>query len=61
MLFGAIGGGYIAYGRRQMEPWFFVGGFALIVYPYFVGSAVLTLLIGAVLMLLPVAKHRGWF
>ena len=41
-----------------METWFFVAGFALIIYPYFVTNAFLTLLIGAVLMFLPVAKHR---
>jgi hypothetical protein len=43
-----------------METWFFVSGFALIIYPYFVSNAFLTLIIGAVLMLLPIAKHREW-
>ena len=43
-----------------METWFFVAGFALIIYPYFVTNAFLTLLIGAALMFLPVAKRREW-
>jgi hypothetical protein len=60
IIFGAIGSAYIVYGRRQMEAWFFVSGFALIIYPYFVTNAFLTLLIGAVLMFLPIAKHREW-
>ena len=49
------------YGRRQHEPWYLVIGFALIVYPYFVTGVFLTLLIGALLLLLSIGKQREWF
>lgn len=61
LLFGAIGSAYIVYGKRHFEPSYVVAGFALIVYPYFVSSALLTLLIGIVLILLPIARQREWF
>lgn len=50
---GLIGSAYILYGRRQYEPWFIACGFALVAYPYFVSDTLITLLIGAVLALLP--------
>ncbi len=51
---GLIGSAYILYGRRQYEPWFIACGFALVAYPYFVSDTLITLLIGAVLALLPI-------
>ena len=43
LVFGAIGSAYILYGGRQHEAWFFVIGFVLILYPYFIANAFLTL------------------
>lgn len=60
LLFGIIGSSYMLYGRRQSEPWYLVVGLALIVYPYFIDNAILTLLVGAVLVLLPIAKQKEW-
>ena len=61
LLFGAIGGAYLLYGKRQFEPWYIVIGAALIIYPYFISNPLLTLLVGALLILLPIAKQREWF
>jgi len=61
LVFGVIGSAYIVYGKRQHKPWFLVIGFALIIYPYFISSAPLTILVGVILVLLPIAKHKEWF
>jgi len=60
LIFGVIGSSYILYGRRQLEPWYIVSGFALVVYPYFFSNAFLILLIGTLLVLFPIAKGREW-
>ncbi len=61
LLFGVIGSAYLLYGKREYDVWFIVTGLALIVYPYFVSSVLLTLLVGAVLVLLPIGRRREWF
>lgn len=61
LLFGGVGTVYVVYGRRQFEPWFLVAGVLLAVFPYFVSSNVLTMLVGAVLTVAPVGRHRGWY
>ena len=61
LVFGVIGSAYMLYGRRQHEPWYLVIGFALIIYPYFISGVFLTLLIGALLLLLSIGKQREWF
>ena len=50
MLFGAIGLGFFVYGKRQraIVPW--VCGFALMIFPYFVDGAWLTVAIGAAII-----------
>ncbi|MCF7847970.1 MAG: hypothetical protein K9M45_03890 [Kiritimatiellales bacterium] len=53
VLLGAIGLGYIVYGRSQMRGMPLVSGIALCVFPYFVSNIWLILLIAAVLMVLP--------
>jgi hypothetical protein len=53
VLLGAIGVGYIVYGRRQMHGMALISGILLSIFPYFVPSIWLTLLIAAVLMALP--------
>lgn len=53
MLFGAIGVGYFIYGKRQAMIVPLVCGIALMVYPWFVPGAWLTLIVGIVLMAVP--------
>ena len=53
MLFGAIGVGFFIYGKRQATIMPLVCGIALIVYPWFVSGALLTLVIGLALVALP--------
>ena len=61
ILFGVVGSAYLVYGKRQGEVWFIVAGFALIIFPYFVSGVFLTLLVGAVLLVFPIAKRNEWF
>ena len=53
VILGAVGLGYIVYGRRQMRGMALVSGILLCVFPYFVSSVWLMLLIAALLMALP--------
>lgn len=48
IFFGTLGSAYLIYGKREYEPRFLIAGFILLVYPYFVDSAVLCALIGVV-------------
>ena len=59
LLFGAIGSGFVLYGKRQYDGVFAVTGVLLIVFPYFVSNAILTLLVGAVLTAAPFV-HARW-
>ena len=52
-LFGAIGIGYFIHGKRQAAITPLVCGIALMIYPWFVSSTWLTLIIGVVLMAIP--------
>ena len=61
LIFGAIGGLYAIYGKRSSSTPHLVCGVLLMLFPYFVPSVVLTLLIGIVLTLIPVGLARGWF
>ena len=53
VLFGAIGMGYLVYGRRQHQGIPLLAGVALCAFPYFVHNVLLVILIGIVLMVLP--------
>jgi len=53
VLLGAIGMGYIVYGRKQMHAMALISGILLCVFPYFVPVLWLMLLIAVVIMLLP--------
>ena len=61
LIFGAIGGVYAFYGRRNYSTPHLVCGVLLMLYPYFVPNVILALLIGIVLTLIPVGLARGWF
>lgn len=53
VLFGAVGGGYFIYGKKQQAGVPMVCGFGLMVFPYFVSSTVMLVIIGAILMAIP--------
>jgi len=53
LLFGSIGMGYFVYGKRQGRGVALLSGIALMVFPYFVSSGLLIVLIGMVLMAFP--------
>ncbi len=53
LLFSAVGVGYFIYGKRQRATVPLVCGLVLMIFPYFVSSTVLLLIIGVVLLALP--------
>ena len=53
LIFGSIGLGFFLYGKKQRSPVPMMCGLALMIYPYFVSSTWLTVLIGVVLMAIP--------
>jgi len=53
LLFSAVGAGYFIYGKKQRATVPFVCGLVLMVYPYFVSSLVLLVIIGVALMAVP--------
>ncbi|PYQ28844.1 MAG: hypothetical protein DMF56_14315 [Acidobacteria bacterium] len=61
VLFGAVGSGYVIYGKRQHDALFLVVGFVLIVYPYFIATPLLVVAIGLCLVALPILRAHGWF
>jgi len=53
MLFGAIGLGFIVYGRKQRAAIPLLAGVALTIFPYFISNVYLLVIIGVALMALP--------
>ena len=53
LLFGTLGIGYFVYGKRQRMVMALASGVALMVFPYFVSSVLLIVLIGFLLLALP--------
>ena len=53
VLFGAIGAGFMVYGRKQGALAPLLCGLALVVFPYFVTNTVLLVLIGVALVAAP--------
>lgn len=51
--FGAIGLGYIVYGRKEQKGLPLLAGVGLSVFPFFISNLLLVILIGAGLILLP--------
>jgi ABC-type uncharacterized transport system permease subunit len=60
LLFGAVGGVYLAYARRVHEADFLVCGVVLMVYPYFFSNVILIVIVGAIIAMIPIARRRGW-
>lgn len=61
LLFGSVGGVYVFYGRREHSASYLVCGVLLMLYPYFVESALLVIVIGVVIAIIPHAIQREWF
>lgn len=53
MLFGAIGVGFIMYGRKQRMAVPLLVGVALCVFPYFISNVYFLVITGVVVMALP--------
>jgi len=53
VLFSSIGLGLFIYGKRQQRLVALLCGLGLMIFPYFVSSALLVVLIGAVLVAIP--------
>jgi hypothetical protein len=53
ILFGSIGMGYFAYGKKQQAMVPLLAGIVLCLFPYFVSSLYLMVLVGVVLTVLP--------
>ena len=53
VLFGAVGLGYFAYGRKQRAVVPLLCGVALMVVPYFIADARLLVLVGAAIAAVP--------
>ena len=61
VLFSAVGFGYFIYGKRQQEWIPLFSGLLLMVYPYFVSSALAMVTVGLLLVVGPfVTKRMGW-
>ncbi|HPR45331.1 hypothetical protein [Ottowia sp.] len=58
VLFGAVGAGYIVYGRRQRAALPFLCGAGLLVLPYLIANIWLMVGLSAVLLALPWAIGR---
>lgn len=55
---GSIGVGYFVYGKKQQSLVPMLAGAALCVYPYFISTLWLTILIGVVLVVAPFVFRR---
>jgi hypothetical protein len=53
VLFGSIGLGFFIYGRKQRQVVPLICGLALMIFPYFVSGAILTVIVGVALMAIP--------
>ena len=53
VLMGALGMGYIVYGRKQMKASALVAGILLCIYPYFIHNLILSILLGLLIMVAP--------
>ena len=53
VLFGSIGVGYLIYGKKQQKLVPLVVGLALMVFPYFVSSNLVLIVVGVLLTIVP--------
>ena len=60
LVFGAIGGIYLAYARRMHAADFLVCGVVLIAYPYFLSNVIAIVIVGVVIAVIPIERRQGW-
>jgi hypothetical protein len=53
VFFGIVGSGYFLYGKKQQAIPPLLCGFGLMIFPYFVSSTFLLVIVGAALMAVP--------
>jgi len=53
LIFGSFGLGFFMYGKKQKAPVPLVCGLTLMIFPYFISSTVLLVVIGTALIALP--------
>jgi hypothetical protein len=53
MLFGAVGLGFFAYGRKQKAVVPLFTGVALFIFPYFISNVYMLVIVGVVFVVLP--------
>ncbi|NQZ07499.1 MAG: hypothetical protein HRT35_10095 [Algicola sp.] len=53
VLFGGIGIGYFIYGKKQKAVVPFLVGLTLCIYPYFMTSVTMLLIVGVILIAIP--------
>ena len=58
LIFGAIGSGYLVYGKKQYSAKFAIAGALLAVFPYFVDNVFATIVIGAAIAAAPFVIDR---
>ena len=61
LIFGAVGTVYLYLGKKDHDALYLIVGFLLIFYPYIFSSAIMIIVIGIVLSLIPYAHSRGFF
>ena len=61
LIFGTVGTVYLIIGRKEHDPLYLIVGFLLIIYPYIFSSAIMIIIIGAVLSVIPYLHWRGLF
>lgn len=62
VVLGALGVGYITYGKRAADIPVLICGFVLVLFPMFVSSAWSLVLIGAVTAFAPrIGSNLGWW
>ncbi len=58
LFFGAVGSGYLIYGKRQYSTVFLICGFILVIYPYFISNIGLCATLGLVVSAAPFVAQR---
>lgn len=53
MVFGSIGTGYFLYGKKASKFVFLFSGIALCVFPIFIASATINIILGVICIILP--------
>ncbi len=61
LIFGTVGTVYLIIGRKEHDPLYLIVGFLLIICPYIFASAIMIVIIGVVLSLIPYLHWRGLF